>query len=109
MGLRRGRGPDLGQRLSALRPGPHGPGGGGVRTFGAPNLTDPIWLYGSDAEALRFTIANARQGVMPRWGHRLDQVEIRMLATYVHSLGGGEATPRPVPAAAAVDAPPAGP
>ena len=40
-------------------------------------------------------------GVMPRWGHRLDPVTIRMLAAYVHSLGGGEATPRPVQAAAA--------
>ena len=40
---------------------------------------------------------------MPRWGHRLDQVEIRMLATYVHSLGGGETAPRPVRTAAAAE------
>jgi cytochrome c oxidase cbb3-type subunit 3 len=79
----------------------HGPDGRGSRELGAPNLADPIWLYGGDSDALRYTIANARQGVMPRWGHRLAPVTIRMLAVYVHSLGGGEATPRPVQTAAA--------
>jgi cytochrome c oxidase cbb3-type subunit 3 len=71
----------------------HGPDGRGSRALGAPNLTDPIWLYGGDAESLRTTIANSRAGVMPRWGNRLDTVTIRMLAAYVHSLGGGEAGP----------------
>ena len=79
----------------------HGADGHGNRQFGAPNLTDPIWLYGGDAETLRTTIANARSGVMPRWGGRLDPVTIRMLAAYVHSLGGGEAGPAPVRTAAA--------
>jgi cytochrome c oxidase cbb3-type subunit 3 len=79
----------------------HGAGGQGNRQFGAPNLTDPIWLYGGDAETLRTTIANARAGVMPRWGGRLDPVTIRMLAAYVHSLGGGEASPAPVRTAVA--------
>ena len=71
----------------------HGPQGHGDRRVGAPNLTDAIWLYGGDAETLRTTITNARYGVMPRWGGRLDPVTIRMLAAYVHSLGGGEAGP----------------
>jgi cytochrome c oxidase cbb3-type subunit III len=71
----------------------HGADGHGNRALGAPNLTDPIWLYGGDAETLRTTITNARAGVMPRWGGRLDPVTIRMLAAYVHSLGGGEAAP----------------
>ena len=79
----------------------HGADGHGNRQFGAPNLTDPIWLYGGDAETLRTTITNARSGVMPRWGGRLDPVTIRMLAAYVHSLGGGEADPAPVRTAAA--------
>jgi len=30
---------------------------------------------------------------MPRWNDKLDSVTIKMLAAYVHSLGGGEATP----------------
>ena len=32
---------------------------------------------------------------MPRWDNRLDPVTIKMLAAYVHSLGGGEANPAP--------------
>lgn len=75
----------------------HGADGHGSRQLGAPNLTDPIWLYGGDSETLRATIANARAGVMPRWGNRLDPVTIRMLAAYVHSLGGGEAAPAASP------------
>lgn len=68
----------------------HGPGGGGDREFGAPDLTDRIWLYGGDTASIRTSIHDSRQGVMPRWGHVLDPVTIRMLAAYVHSLGGGE-------------------
>ena len=37
-----------------------------------------------------------RNGVMPRWGARLDPVMIKMLAAYVYSLGGGE-KPAPAP------------
>lgn len=74
----------------------HGPDGRGNRSFGAPNLTDAIWLYGGDDATIRASIANSRQGVMPRWGQRLDPVTIRMLAAYVHALGGGEASPSPV-------------
>jgi cytochrome c oxidase cbb3-type subunit 3 len=36
------------------------------------------------------TIANARRGVMPAWGGRLDEVTIKQLAVYIHSLGGGQ-------------------
>lgn len=71
----------------------HGPEGKGDRTQGAPDLTDSISLYGLDRESLKYTITNSRYGVMPRWGHRLDAATIRMLAVYVHSLGGGEALP----------------
>jgi cytochrome c oxidase cbb3-type subunit 3 len=87
----------------------HASDGRGNRSMGAPNLTDPIWLYGGDRDTLRATIANSRQGVMPRWGHRLDPVEIRMLATYVHSLGGGEPSPGPAPGVATEALPPTGP
>ena len=68
----------------------HGPGGKGDRQFGAPNLTDSIWLFGGDADAIRTTINTGRSGVMPHWGGRLDPATIKMLAAYVHSLGGGE-------------------
>jgi cytochrome c oxidase cbb3-type subunit 3 len=68
----------------------HGPDGRGMRQFGAPNLTDAIWLYGGDRDTLTATVNNSRYGVMPAWGRRLDPVTIKMLAAYVHSLGGGE-------------------
>lgn len=73
----------------------HGPDGKGLREFGAPNLADGIWLYGGDRAAITTTINEARYGVMPRWNNRLDPVTIKMLAAYVHSLGGGEANPAP--------------
>jgi cytochrome c oxidase cbb3-type subunit 3 len=77
----------------------HGADGKGNREMGAPNLTDAIWLYGGDAASLRQTVTRARYGVMPAWNTRLDPATIKMLAAYVHSLGGGEATPAPVVAA----------
>ena len=76
----------------------HGANGEGGREFGAPNLTDAIWLYGGDRASITATVDNPRNGVMPRWGERLDPVTIKMLTAYVHSLGGGEAA---APAAAA--------
>ncbi|MFD0849911.1 cytochrome-c oxidase, cbb3-type subunit III [Sphingosinicella xenopeptidilytica] len=81
----------------------HGAEGKGDRVQGAPDLTDAIWLYGGDRDTLIATVTNSRQGVMPRWGNRLDPATVKMLATYVHSLGGGEATvvaaAEPAPAA----------
>lgn len=68
----------------------HGANARGNRKFGAPNLTDGIWLYGSDEDSIRKSIHDARFGVMPRWGEKLDPATIKMLAAYVHSLGGGE-------------------
>ncbi len=68
----------------------HGDTGKGNRDLGAPNLSDAIWLYGGDPDNLTQTITNSRFGVMPAWGQRLDQADVRAVATYVHSLGGGE-------------------
>ncbi|MFZ4109196.1 MAG: cytochrome-c oxidase, cbb3-type subunit III [Polymorphobacter sp.] len=81
----------------------HGATGKGNRELGAPNLTDAIWLYGGDRASLTATIVNARGGVMPAWGNRLDPVTIKMLAAYVHSLGGGEAGPALLDAVAGVE------
>ncbi|ATE63849.1 cytochrome-c oxidase, cbb3-type subunit III [Rhizorhabdus dicambivorans] len=68
----------------------HGTDAKGGRAFGAPNLTDAIWLYGGDREALTATVTNARYGVMPAWNKTLDAATLNMLTAYVHSLGGGE-------------------
>lgn len=68
----------------------HGSDARGNRELGAPDLTDAIWLYGGDADSVRKSINDARFGVMPRWGEKLDPATVKMLAAYVHSLGGGE-------------------
>jgi cytochrome c oxidase cbb3-type subunit 3 len=68
----------------------HGPEGKGNRELGAPNLTDGIWLFGSDEAAIVDVIANSRGGMMPAWAGRLDPMTIKALTFYVHSLGGGE-------------------
>jgi cytochrome c oxidase cbb3-type subunit 3 len=68
----------------------HGPAGLGLREFGAPNLTDEIWLYGGEKNQIVAQIHNPKMGMMPHWIGRLDPARIKMLAVYVHSLGGGE-------------------
>ena len=68
----------------------HGDQGKGDRSQGAPNLTDAIWLYGGDADALTQTVTYARFGVMPNWNTRLSEADIRSVSVYVHGLGGGE-------------------
>jgi cytochrome c oxidase cbb3-type subunit 3 len=70
--------------------GCHAEDGTGDRGQGAPNLTDAIWLYGGDVDALTHTVTYARAGVMPAWNARLTEADIRSVAVYVHSLGGGE-------------------
>jgi cytochrome c oxidase cbb3-type subunit 3 len=67
----------------------HGEDAKGLQELGAPNLTDGIWLYGGDPVSVVESIANARRGVMPAWEGRLDDVTLKSLAIYIHSLGGG--------------------
>ncbi len=68
----------------------HGENGTGGREFGAPNLTDSIWLYGGDPASIRVSIDKARFGIMPSFAGRLSEADIAKVAIYVHSLGGGE-------------------
>ncbi|MGB0409939.1 MAG: cytochrome-c oxidase, cbb3-type subunit III [Pikeienuella sp.] len=68
----------------------HGDDARGDREQGAPNLADAIWLYGGDRETLHETVVNARFGVMPAWGPRLSEADVRAVSAYVHALGGGE-------------------
>jgi cytochrome c oxidase cbb3-type subunit 3 len=60
--------------------------GNGNPVFGAPNLTDDIWLYGSNDEAIRTSITEGRGGVMPAHGELLGENRSRILAAYVASL-----------------------
>lgn len=68
----------------------HGDAAMGDRELGAPNLADAIWLYGGDRETLDHTVRYARFGVMPAWGQRLSDEDVRAVSVYVHALGGGE-------------------
>ncbi len=68
----------------------HGDNGEGGQELGAPNLTNGLWLYGGDRDTVIATITNSRGGVMPAWGHRLSEAQVKQVALYVHGLGGGE-------------------
>jgi len=82
---------DLGQKIFAQNCATcHGDNGQGKREFGAPNLSDKIWLYGGKREDIFYTVYNARSGIMPTWQDRLDENTIKELTVYVHQLGGGE-------------------
>jgi cytochrome c oxidase cbb3-type subunit 3 len=68
----------------------HGAEGKGNPELGAPNLTDEIWLYGSQKADIVQSIFTGRGGSMPAWQSRLDPVTLKSLGIYVHSLGGGK-------------------
>ncbi|HYD32130.1 MAG TPA: cytochrome-c oxidase, cbb3-type subunit III [Azospirillaceae bacterium] len=68
----------------------HGEDAKGNAELGAPNLADGIWLFGGDKASVVETLNNGRKGVMPAWAKRLDEVAVKQLAVYVHSLGGGK-------------------
>jgi cytochrome c oxidase cbb3-type subunit 3 len=69
----------------------HGDNATGNQELGAPNLTSKAkWLYGSDKATLVETITNGRGGHMPAWGGKLDDVTIKAVTVFVHSLGGGQ-------------------
>jgi cytochrome c oxidase cbb3-type subunit 3 len=68
----------------------HGEAGLGDYEIGAPNLADAIWLYGGDRETLTETIVYSRFGIMPAWGQRLSDADVRAVSVYVHGLGGGQ-------------------
>lgn len=68
----------------------HGDAGKGNAEVGAPDLTDKIWLYGSEEADVIETVNNGRSGVMPAWVGRIDPSTIKALSVYVHALGGGK-------------------
>lgn len=64
--------------------------GSGDRFQGAPDLSDAVWLYGSDRETVTRIVTEGPFGVMPAWESRLSDADIRAVTAYVHALGGGE-------------------
>ena len=57
----------------------HGAEGGGNPILGAPSLKDEATLYGDSLDAIEASIALGRNGVMPPFGNRLDDTQIRLL------------------------------
>ena len=68
----------------------HGEDARGLVELGGPNLSDGIWLYGTDENAISAQIKTPKHGVMPAWSARLTDIEIKQVSLYVHSLGGGQ-------------------
>jgi cytochrome c oxidase cbb3-type subunit 3 len=64
----------------------HGSDAGGARGF--PNLRDRDWLYGGEPEAIKASITNGRNGIMPALGAALGDDGVRNVASYVRSLSG---------------------
>ncbi|PZU23884.1 MAG: cytochrome-c oxidase, cbb3-type subunit III [Shinella sp.] len=69
----------------------HGEDAKGLKDFGAPNLTDAIWLRVDGSEAgIAGQVTKPTHGVMPAWTARLGDTTVKELAVFVHSLGGGQ-------------------
>ena len=61
----------------------HGTDGKGNPAFGAPDLTDNVWLFGGSRQAVEGSIAYGRQAVMPAWKNILDEGKIQLLSAYI--------------------------
>ena len=64
----------------------HGADAKGKPELGAPDLTDKVWIYGGDAEAVLTSVWSGRQGHMPAWESRLSATDRKILALYVVDL-----------------------
>lgn len=58
----------------------------GNPTFGAPNLTDDVWLYGDRLEDIKISITHGGNGWMPDFGQHLSSTDIHLLTAYVYKL-----------------------
>ncbi len=68
----------------------HGEDGSGQAALGAPALNNQIWLYKGTKDAIVAQVTKPKHGNMPAWSERLEPSTIKMLAVYVHNLGGGK-------------------
>ncbi|OCW57747.1 cytochrome-c oxidase, cbb3-type subunit III [Hoeflea olei] len=68
----------------------HGETGEGLQEFGAPRLSDGIWLKVNSEAEIAQQIRNPKHGVMPAWLGRLGEPTVKQLAVFVHTLGGGQ-------------------
>lgn len=72
----------------------HAEGGVGNKDMGAPALNNQLWLFKTAKESVKDLVTaqvnKPKHGSMPAWSERLDPTTIKMLAVYVHNLGGGK-------------------
>lgn len=78
----------------------HGADAKGNQAIGSANLTDKIWLWANvpgaksadeKVAAVKAVInSGVSKGVMPSWKGRLTDEQIKLMAVYVHELGGGK-------------------
>lgn len=61
----------------------HGSDGQGNQMMGAPNLANEEWLYGGDLNAIKTSIVRGRNGEMPAFDGRLDDVQIKLLVAWL--------------------------
>lgn len=71
----------------------HGTDGTGNINLGAPDLTNDLWLYGSSEAALTQTLSNGRNGIMPAFDDRLNDVQIHLLVAWLTRQASARTTP----------------
>lgn len=81
----------------------HGADAKGMQAAGYPNLTDKVWLYGSQEVDMIETVTKGRINRMPAFGDFLGEAKVHLLSAYVWGLGGG-VKPEPAPVAEPVAA-----
>lgn len=81
---------DAGEARFVICAACHGADGKGSYAFGAPNLTDTIWLYGGSRKAVEDSIRNGRNGVMPAWAEVLGEDKVHLISAFVYSLSQQE-------------------
>ena len=64
----------------------HGAEGKGNFMFGAPDLTDDIWLYGGSQKKIIESVNLGRTGNMPGHKEFLGEAKVHLLAAYITSL-----------------------
>lgn len=64
----------------------HGANAKGNIAFGAPNLTDDIWLHSNKIQDIQSIILNGRNSIMPAHNELLSDDEIHLLSAYVYGL-----------------------
>ena len=69
--------------------GCHGSDAGGFPGF--PNLRDSDWLHGGSPQAIKTSILEGRNGVMPAWGAGVGEEGVKNLTQYVLKLNGRQA------------------